>query len=313
MYRMENLTYRGRDAVSIATDRVEAVFFTEFGAKFVSLKNLKTGYEFLWQGRQSVHPVPKYGELYVENDLCGADDIFPSINDSFYPVEPWKGTPCPPHGELWSIPWTTNIEGDTLSFRTHGIRLPYSIERQVSFSSDMVLKFDYCIRNHSPFEMPGIWALHPLFNAGEDTKIVLPEGTDQVINTLNFENRLGKAGKLHSWPVTTDKDGRIYDLSRFEPCCGVCEKIFIHGTLNEGIIMLSRNKEGASLSLRFPPEQVPYLGIWKNQGGFLGQDNIAIEPATGTLDDVYVSRMWEQCSVLPADGTLDFWIEFTID
>jgi galactose mutarotase-like enzyme len=306
------IDYRGRKAIAISSQGLRAVFFLDFGAKLVSLQNLQTGYEFLRQGKEHTHPVPQYGRPYIENDLCGADDIFPSINPSYYPAWPWKGTECPPHGELWSIPWRHSRKKDVITFQTHGIRFPYSFQRSVRIKNDTILHFDYRIMNHSPFPMAGIWALHPLFNAGADARLELPMDTKELVNTLNFSNRLGKVGSIHSWPETKDKYGKKYRLDRFEPDSGVCEKFFCCGKVREGYASLIRKEPGSSLTLRFPPETVPYLGIWKNQGGLLGQNNIALEPATGALDDIYTSSMWEECSEIPGNGETGFWVEFEV-
>lgn len=306
-------TFRGRRSIRIDNGRLTAVFFTEFGGKFVSFCNTDTNYEFLWQGKEPVHPEPQYGGLYVENDLCGADDIFPSINPAYYPAWPWEGVKCPPHGELWSIPWNHRYDDESVTFTAHGVRLPYSIERRASFTGENVLRFDYRLINHSPFPMPGIWALHPLFYAGSDTRIELPEGTSEIINTLNFHNRLGKTGNTHPWPVTSDKNGVEYRLDGFAPDSGVCEKFFCRGKVAEGKVALRREAPGASLTLRFPTDTVPYLGVWKNQGGLMEQNNIALEPATGALDDIWASQMWEECGEIPAKGEIEFWLEFAVE
>lgn len=312
MISIQESIYRGRPAIQLSSGCLEAVFFTDFGAKMVSLKNLDTGYEFLQQGKEPLHPKPEYGRLYVENDLCGADDMFPSINDSFYPLPPWRGTPCPPHGELWSIPWTTEPAGTTVTFVTRGVRLPYSFRRRVSFKDKATLRFDYTITNESAFDLAGIWAFHPLFNAGVDSRIVLRAGTGRIINTLNVSNRLGKTGSIHPWPETVDKHGKFYNLSGFNPDCGICEKFFVYDALPEGMAALEREKTGSSVKLTFPSDAVPYLGVWINQGGLLGQNNIALEPATGALDDLYVSNMWEQCSRITAGREYRFYLEIMV-
>jgi len=313
MTKIRTRKYRGRDSVVLSTEDLEAVFFTEFGAKLVSLRNLRNGYEFLWQGKEERHPDAEYGALYTDNDLCGADDIFPSINECSYPESPWKGTVCPPHGELWSQPWSFEIVDSSVVFLCHGVRFPYEIERRVAYESSTVLVFEYTITNRSPYPMPGIWAYHPLWNAGDDTAIVLPKGTDQIVCTLDSENRLGRIGSTHAWPVTIDKCGDSYDLSRFESDCGVCEKFFVDGPLTEGRCRLVREGPGRSIEMRFPTDVVGYLGIWKNQGGLLDQNNIAIEPATGSFDDVSIAHKIGRCSVLPPNGTWRFRLEFHIE
>lgn len=304
--------FRGRKALAIKTQEIEAVFFTEFGAKLVSLKNLVTGYEFLWQGCQDIHPKPEYDSLYIDNDLCGGDDMFPSINETFYPSFPWKGSRCPDHGELWSLPWEHSIENDSICFKTHGIRFPYQFRRKVFFSSSLCLRFNYSVKNMSPFSFSCIWAFHPLFNIENGTKIILPEGVASVINTFNLNNLLGNVGSVHIWPETIDKKGRKYCLDSFKPDSGVCEKFYVLNDLTEGWVALESQEIKESLRINFPLEKVPYLGIWKNEGGLLNQNNVALEPATGRYDDLWVSNMWQNKTIIEPNQTLEFWLEIDI-
>lgn len=308
---IKETVYRGINSFQFYTDMLSVTIFLEFGAKIVSIKNLKTGYEFLWQGEKKEHPIPKYGSSYIENDLCGADDMFPSINSSYYPSWPWAGIKCPCHGELWSIPWDYEIGNESIKFYTNGVRFPYSFQKIISFKNSSTLHIEYKIANLSCFDFSFIWAFHPLFNIGEDTKIILPKSIKNVINTLNLNNRLGKVGNIHKWPETVDKYGKKYDLSSIDNReKGICEKFFATKKLSEGWAMLKIKEE--KIKLAFPIEKIPYLGVWINNKGMLGQENIALEPATGSLDDIYVSNMWEEKSILPNKGIYEFFLDIEI-
>jgi hypothetical protein len=50
--------------------------------------------------------------------------------------------------------------------------------------------------------------------------------------------------------------------------------------------------------MSFPRDKVPYLGVWVNEGGWVGQYNIALEPSTGAMDRVDFARMWGMNSFL---------------
>ena len=312
MTRVEQSEFRGRKAFLLSSDAAEAVFFTEFGAKLVSLRSKRNGHEFLTQGREDTHPTPLFDTPYVDNDLCGADDMFPSINECCYPTYPWQGVRCPDHGELWSIPWRVSAAASSVDFETFGVRLPYRFQRRATFTSDAVLRLDYSISNLAPFELHAIWAFHPLFEAERDAQIVLPRGVTSVQNTLDFNNRLGAVGTIHSWSRTTDKRGDAYDLSRFQTDSGVCEKFWAVESLEEGAVQLLQEPAAHSVTVRFPVDQVPYIGIWKNQGGLLGQNNVSIEPATGALDDLAVSSAFGRSGTISPRDTVEFWLEIEL-
>lgn len=302
--------FRGLKSIMLETDEMSATLLTEIGAKMVSLVNKKTGYEFLWQGTSEMHPKPEYASSYVEGDLSGMDDMFPTINECFYPSDPWRGIKMPDHGELWSIPWDFEIKENKLHMWTFGVRLPYRFEKWLYFIEQKTLRTDYKVTNLSSFEMDFIWAAHPLFNMEEGTNIEFPGCVKQIINTLDFNNRLGKVGSIHTWPVTTDKNGNKYDVGTILPKdTDVCEKFFALNKLSEGWVRLIYPRSNQQLRLEFPSDRVPYAGIWINQGGLKGQYNVALEPATGSLDDIYVSKMWQDQSRLDARGSYEWYLD----
>ncbi len=309
----ERITFRGRPTVALRTEATEAVFFEEFGAKLVSFRdraeNGARGYEYLTQGTQAIHPAAVYDSNYAENDLCGADDMFPSINAGPYPTYPWQGVHCPDHGELWALPWSLFVEEENLVCEAFGVRLPYRFRRTVSFAGPRTMRFDYEIENRTPFPMPGIWAFHPLFECREEANIVLPDSVRTIVNTLDLHNRLGAVGRVHGWPRTQDKAGEAYDLHRVVPNTGVCEKFWAEEALDRGEVRLEFPRSGRFVAVRFPVDAVPYVGIWKNQGGLLGQNNVSIEPATGALDDLGVSHAFGRHGTVQPRSVCRFWME----
>lgn len=308
MTTSERITFRGRPAVAFRTEATEAVFFEEFGAKLVSLRDRGEDHEYLTQGTQPTHPMAVFDSSYAENDLCGADDMFPSINAGPYPTYPWQGAHCPDHGELWALPWDLSVD-ENLVCEAFGVRLPYRFRRTVSFTGARTLHFDYEIENPTPFPMPSIWAFHPLFECREEAIIVLPDSVRTIINTLDLHNRLGAVGRVHGWPRTQDKWGEAYDLQRLLPNTGVCEKFWAQETLGRGEVRLEFPDARRCVAVRFPPDTVPFVGIWKNQGGLLGQNNVSIEPATGALDDLGVSHAFGRHGTVQPRSVYRFWME----
>jgi hypothetical protein len=64
--------------------------------------------------------------------------------------------------------------------------------------------------------------------------------------------------------------------------------------------------------MSWPVDRVPWLGMWRNDGGYGGQYNIAPEPATGAMDRVDFSRMWGMGSVLEPGETREWHLAITI-
>jgi len=308
--------YRGMESFQFEGSLMNVVVFRHFGGKIVSLADKEGGYEFLWQGQTESHPRSAYGSSYAEGDLSGMDDMFPTINECPYPTQPWRGTIMPDHGELWSIPWQSEVSdrGDSIRLWTHGVRLPYRYEKRLSLTAGGTLHIDYRISNLSGFDMVCMWALHPLFTVEEGSCILLPGSIKTLENTLNFNNRLGPAGAVHTWPVTTDKYGRSYDVSRIPPRnAETCEKFYAREQLLDGKAGITYPSIGKKMMLSFDKDNLPYLGIWINAGGLKGHFNAAIEPASGALDDLYIAHAREKHGVIPANGSFGFSIDISID
>ena len=60
-----------------------------------------------------------YGATFVEQDMAGWDEMFPTILACAYPGPgPHHGAALPDHGEAWSLPWeVTQTAGEALMLR----------------------------------------------------------------------------------------------------------------------------------------------------------------------------------------------------
>jgi len=56
-------------------------------------------------GNRPFKPVA-YGAVFVDQDMSGWDEMFPTINACTYPApSPYAGITLPDHGEVWVLPW----------------------------------------------------------------------------------------------------------------------------------------------------------------------------------------------------------------
>jgi hypothetical protein len=80
---------------------VEISVVPELGAKIVSLKNLRTGREWLWHPPDGLKLFRNQsGDDFSKSPLAGLDDCFPTIESCF-----WRGRQLPCHGEIWRAPF----------------------------------------------------------------------------------------------------------------------------------------------------------------------------------------------------------------
>jgi hypothetical protein len=143
--------------------------------------------------------------------------------------------------------------------------------------------------------------MHDLTNCDENTEILMPEGTEKVINVKD-SMKLGKAGKVHNYPVTRDLKGNEYPLNRVQPKdAKKTEKYYIVGKIRKGEAGVVFHSERVSYKIRFPEDKIPYLG-------FRGDYNCAIEPSTGFYDDIVTASNNSKISQLEGNAETSWYI-----
>ncbi len=120
---------QGFEVYVLNTEEVELAVVPELGAKIISLKNLRTGREWMWHPPGGLklfrnHP----GDAFSKSPLAGADECLPTITPCS-----WQGRELPDHGEVWNVPWkvdpvalesgilktSVRLEISPFEFRTH--------------------------------------------------------------------------------------------------------------------------------------------------------------------------------------------------
>ena len=307
--------YKDQVAVTIESDRIAAQFLPATGTNLCSLIYKPQGLEMLIQRSAARYRVAPYGGDYVEQGECaGMDDMFPTIDRCFYERYPWQGTALPDHGEVWSLPWECHVEeGSRLHFAAYGVRLPYRLDKWVSFADEGVLHIAYSLANLSAFDMDFLWAAHPMFVLEEGAEVILPGGVGQIVTVLSPDGALGGYGDRFTWPVADLPGGEKRDLSHIRSrVTRDFAKYYVKGPLPEGWCALTYPQSDLTLTLSFPVAQVPYLGILPNAGGWQDLYNIFLEPATATFDRPDVARLHGECSTVKAGGKYEWYLDIAL-
>lgn len=277
----------GLKSIKMENDSVSLSVLPEVGGKIISLFSKAGNMEFLWSsGRTFVKP--EYGVKYEKWDISGFDECFPTLLECSYPEWPWQNTLIPDKGELFSQPWKCQIDNQRLSMTAHGIRFPYKLSKLLSLR-DNVLIIDYELENLSPYLFKYIWSPHPLFNVAEGARIKIPESPDML--TVFSKGEKHKSRFYESkWPWALTAMGEKVDISFIKSAdAGLANKYIISG-LSEGWCGIEYPNSENYLILRFPLDQLPYIGVWINEGGWPFDAepnyNVALEPCSGYPDDL---------------------------
>jgi galactose mutarotase-like enzyme len=297
--------FKDQEALILENSQIRAVLLPSWGAKTASLVHKGLGIETLWQNPAAAFKGSGYGEPYGDGEFAGFDEMFPTISRCFYEAAPWAGVEAPDHGEVWTIPWETSIEGDSATLSVGGTRFPYRLQKTVSLQGERLIA-RYAATNLSSFPLDFIWAAHPLFNATEGMRFLVPRGMRKIVNAVPGPT-LGGYGQWMDFPVARRADGKEVRLDRV-PARNTAgyQKYWFAEKVTEGWCMVRDDKSALTIGMAFPREKVPYLGMWLNEGGYAGQYNIAPEPATAAMDRIDFAKSWGMDSVLPPGSRLEW-------
>lgn len=303
-------SYKGITSIVWETDEIKAEFLPSYGGKLASLISKKTNKEYLFQSEQEKLKIPTRGSNFSEYDSSGFDEVFPSIDTCPYPVGTYKGVIIGDHGDLWDRSWRVEERIDYLYMEIVGDNLPFIFSKKVRVENNSV-KIEYQVENTSEEEFHFIWTPHALLNCSTDSVIELPKYLDKVISVEKSSVHLGQWGSIHNYPMTkSEKTNNYINLSEVE---GVeaknCEKFyFLSKVKNRDKISFVHKDIDEKISYVYDTEKIPYLGVWKTQGGYRGDYNIALEPCSGIYDDLYVAHKIGKSSIVGAKDkfTWDF-------
>jgi len=168
------------EAVQVNTGVLSLSLLPELGGKLNSLRDLRTGREWLWRNpRVSYRRVPHGRSYILDADTGGWDECFPSVAPCDYPSPPWAGAHIQDHGELWSQAAALEVvEGDRevrLRTRWQGVVLPYNFERTISLAAgSATIRLDYKVTNLAEAQQQFIWSAHPLLAIEPGMRLLLP-------------------------------------------------------------------------------------------------------------------------------------------
>jgi len=305
-------TYKDVRAVILESEALRVTLIPDWGAKMASLIHKQTSVEHLNQVPGKEFRKVDYGAPYADGEFGGFDEMFPTITECYCDVEPWARVKMPDHGEVWSIPWQCETSGSEVRLSVHGVCFPYRLTKWVSLERPNTILQRYRVDNLSRCAFPAMWAAHALFNATAGMRIILPDSARNIMNTVPG-SLLGGYGERYSFPIARTATGTPWDLSVVRPNEGKCVfKYFFLDELDEGFCIMHDPKTRETIGMSWPVDQVPYLGMWVNEGVWSGQYHLAPEPCTAPFDRWDVARQWGKLPVISPFGSQQWTLRITV-
>ena len=117
--------------------------------------------------------------------------------------------------------------------------------------------------------------------------------------------RWAETGQTYAWP--TGDSLSLAQLDRLRPpSTKDSRKYYVDGAVKTGWCELGESDNGEYLAMRWSPEQLPYFGVWINEGRYNGQRMIAPEPCNGFYD-ILTEAVSRNKRLILAPGHTEQW------
>jgi hypothetical protein len=307
------------DLAVLENDFIRLTVTPKLGGKITSLIRLESNHEYLLQPSDpgSAYRHRQYGDKFEDYEPSGIDECLPTIAACVYGEFPFLDKMLPDHGDIWCLPATLEVFGEQVWLSSTIRSLPLRFTKRIYLQEDTV-RLDYEVRNLSQSGVKFLWSAHPLVRLCSTAEIFLPQDMNEVSVGWSKDERLGKPGERCMWPIATDYSGNTVELNKVALSNnGTAEKLFT-GRLTEGFCGLFLPRENESISFRFDPSLVPFVGIWICQGGWpptraQKQFTVALEPCNGRHDSLEQAISESECATLDGGGTMRWWMEIAVN
>ena len=270
--RTNEVVWWGEPGIELSSDDMAVVVLPRRGAKIASLHHRPSRREWLEQPDGELGGPPEYGSSFTQAALFGWDEMVPTIISCPYPEGAHRGTQLPDHGEVWSLPWETGAGAEALVSQVAGRALPYRLTRTMRLDGSR-MTLDYLLATSGSTPLWLLWAAHPQFAVEDGTRVVLPPEVGELVDVT-----AGSKQAILPWPSPELESPLLLRA-------GTGRKLYLSPDLRVGTAGLI-DGDGAWMSLAWNPAQVPYLGIWLDNGAYARHPIIALEPTTGYYDDL---------------------------
>jgi len=271
---------QGFEVYTLNTGEVEVAVVPELGAKIISLKNLRTGREWMWHPPGGLklfrnHP----GDAFSKSPLAGADECLPTIAPCA-----WQGRELPDHGEVWNVPWKVDSEALEDGVLKTTVRLkisPFDFERAIELRGNEI-QINYQLNNYSKADRQFLWAIHPLLRLQAGDRLELPASTRALLNGAAWIDAVISA-------IPENNSAKIFAAP-----------------VSEGLAAIGNPVTGDRLEFEWSPVENDALGLWLTRGGWHGHHHFAIEPTNANDDSLAVATARNHCGTVAGNSSVSW-------
>lgn len=283
--------YLNAEAFVLENEYIKLVQLKDFGAKIASIFYKEKEREILFQPTKKKYDMPKFGDDFSKYDTSGLDEMLPTIDTCVYPKSRIK---LQDHGSVWSVPWKNHVSKSGLESQVVLEDLPLKLKRVVSLENRSIL-LSYTLYNLSEQSQYYLWALHGLMNFNDETELFFSKDIKSIVNVIDFKDYDFNPRILKEYPDKSEN------------------KFYFIDELNKGMAGINYLDDKFKLIMEYETSILKYLGVWVTKGGFKGEYNLAIEPATGYYDSLERAFENEKASKIMADDEISWGIKISFE
>lgn len=306
-----NQYFKGEKSIALESETFLVKILPKRGAKIASILYKPLKIELLSQIEAPVYSStanPENG--FTAEDSSGFDDMFPSILSEEYVWESGEQTRIEDHGNVWYEKWSTQQWKENECYCSLEVsRFSVLLEKLVRVKEGSI-HISYALTNNSNEAFRGLWAAHALFAMRQGMRISIDKKEIGIINAME-ESQLGQKnfGQRLTFEALSNEWQKI---ASFNPSSHSCAKFyFVDPTISRCSLIDDENR--FIIHIDYDPEKSPYLGIWKNEGGWAGQYNLGIEPATSAMDCPSLAHKFGMQRTFPPNETTVWDFKITVD
>jgi hypothetical protein len=316
---ISRVTVEGFDGIHVYTGVIELTLIPELGGKINSLRDIRTGREWLWRHPRFPYKQVPHGSSYInEADTGGWDECFPSVAQCEYPSTPWQGAAIQDHGELWSqvAEFEINEQSDkvTLLTRWQGIVLPYTFTRVITLKENSsIVHIDYEAANNVDQPINCVWCIHPLLAIEPGMELLLPPSARFNVGGSIPPDLVSLDEKLqYPFAASGINFPTLPELSS-----GRAIKIW-SDPLPDGNGWASLRAHGGELKMRWDVTLLPQVAAWMNFGAWAADGgtpyyNLGLEPCIGAQDSLADAvTLHNLFATVSPYGSKTWWLEIEL-
>jgi hypothetical protein len=268
----------------MGNEHISLSILPERGGKIVSLFDRRARREWLVAPERELGGPADASIPYDEGDLCGWDEMMPTIAACRYPQ---SRRDLPDHGELWQKSWRVVAQSEDSLVTSVTGDLGYQLEREIHLGTRGV-RVDYLVGAGCD-GLEFLWAAHPFFALRSGTRMKF-EGFGDFVGDQGDE-----VAPHGPWP--TDEP-TIADI--LAP--GLDRKVFAPA-LAQRVSASLHDPSGAWVRCEWESSDAPWLGLWLDRASLSSHQTAVIEPTGASSDSLEVAaRLGQSWKLAPGES-----------